>query len=94
MEAAKSTKSVAVFDVKIVAARCRLLRTMNLNCPPSFQGPVRKPLGSLDRFSAPNVEFIVMPSKSGEINLGADRGAFYSTFYCSEARNFGRASWV
>src|SRR4029077_5401295 len=29
----------------------------------------------------PNVEFIVMPSKLGETNLGADCGGFYSAFY-------------
>ena len=48
----------------------------------------------LRRHYVPNVEFIVMPSNSREINLRADRGAFYSTFYCGEARNFDRASWV
>jgi hypothetical protein len=41
---------------------------------------------SLTAFFVPNVEFIVMPSKLGETNLGADCGGFYSAFYRSEAR--------
>jgi hypothetical protein len=41
-----------------------------------------------------NVEFIVMPSKLGETNLGADCRGFYSAFYRSDARNVNRASWV
>ena len=49
---------------------------------------------SLSRFSVPNVEFIVMPSKLAETNPGADCREFYSAFYRSEARNVNRASWV
>jgi len=41
----------------------------------------------LTAFSVPNVEFIVMPSKFGETNLGADCRGFYSAFYRGWARN-------
>jgi hypothetical protein len=34
----------------------------------------------------PNVAFIVMPSKFGDTNLGADCRGFYSAFYCCGER--------